>query len=851
MSEFFEPSDNRENDIDVPNFFTGAGDEENSVSSGEVPILFDDSEVAGFQNTAGPENTGNRQIDLFTFSTDNAVKKVKKKSKKKKIRRRILMSLLSLFLVGVITATVVFGAFLLWAYNQNQTLDIENYDLNSINGADGFNALFTSVVYVKNSSGKYVEYKRLQGDTHCIWVEYDRDAAEKKDKAYKGIPQNMVNAVVAIEDKRFYKHQGTDWKRTFSAFANMFLHFYDSNQGGSTITQQLVKNLTNDDQQNAKRKVREILSARYLEENYAKDTIVESYLNLISLGHNIKGVQVAANYYFGKTVDKLTLPECATLAGITKNPSLYSPDINPDESLKRRNTVLSEMLSQGYITKDEYNAAVDEKLEVVADEKTISKEADVNSYFIDALIEDVQQQFMKEYGLTAEEASYKLLNGGYRIYATMDSGIQSTMEKVYSNSSYALKHGEQTMQSSMTVMDYKGNVLGIVGGLGEKTANRVLNRATSSARQPGSSIKPLSVYAPCIEGNYITYSSLVEDRSKSYGGWKANNYGNTGGRGAKITVEYALEQSYNTIPVKLLDEKLGLQASYDFLTNTLGLKHLNPGGNGDLNLSPLGMGGTSGGLTTLESAAAYAIFGNHGTYHEPHFYTKITDSQGNPLRNPAGDIILNRERDYGRFAISEDTADVMNHLLQNIVKNGTAKLITSYLPKMPVYGKTGTTNDEADLWFCGGTPYYVGSCWCGYDKVDSNGNRIHIRDTNIAKKIWGSVMQEIHRGKSVEKFTDSPDVKEAYFCTSTGQLAGSSCGSKKIGWYRASNVPPKCSKAEAPTTDAEGEKGENKPDKPNADSSTTSSSEQGSESSTSSDAPSTSSEASTSQETPQ
>ncbi len=754
-------------------------------------------------------DNGEKELDLISFSSSATSEKEEKIKKKKKGKRRLLMVLLSIFLIGVITCTLIVGVFMIY-FSYFVPVTVKDFDLNN---PEELQAIFTTIIYVDDGDGNYKEYQRMQGDTNCVWVEYDRDAAKlkydlqhgkkltkeekKKAEAYHGIPQDLVNAYVAIEDKRFYSHSGTDWKRTFAAFANMFFHFYSSNQGGSTITQQLVKNLTGHDQQKAQRKIEEIKNARYLEEHYSKDAIMECYLNQIAMGHNIEGVQVAANYYFDKNVDQLTVVECAALAAITKNPSLYSPDTNPEDNRIRRNNVLREMYSQGFINKEVYQNAKEQELEINAS-KSILSSGISNSYFVDALIDDITKELMKENGWDKSYANSMLYNGGYKIYATVDPEIQSAMERVYADADkYALKgKNGKTMQSAMTVMDYNGNVLGIVGGLGTKEGNRVLNRATSAVRQPGSSIKPLSVYSLAIENNYITYSTLLKDLSKSYGGWRIYNYGRTGGHGGMVTTKYALEQSLNTIPVSLLNDKIGLENSYQFITNVLGISTLTPGGNGDVNLSPLGIGGTNGGLTTFESAAAYAVFGNHGFYYEPHLYTKVLNSNGGPVRNNNGKIILNRENERGHFAISADTADVMNHLLQNVVNNGTGKRIKTFLSKMPVFGKTGTTNDEYDLWFSGGTPYYVASCWCGYDQAQ------RIPDTNIAKTLWGTVMKEVHNGLKVKQFEDSEEVKEAYFCPSTGLLASSTCPRKEKGWYRANNVPSYCKKCTgAPATD--------------------------------------------------
>lgn len=737
---------------------------------------FDGNDLYSFDNSGNKIENGEETFDLNSFSSHQNNSEVEKKTKKstkksdklkKKGKQRILKVMLTVFLIGLITVSLVVGAFLFYAFTMiDPTMDedLNNLELN-----------FTTTVYVDDGDGNYKEYRRLHGEYNRIWVDYDENAIKNKDKDYEGIPANLANAFVAIEDKGFFDHNGVDWKRTAGAFINEFVPIYSSRQGGSTITQQLVKNLTDDRSQKASRKVREIMRARYLEDNYAKATILECYLNTIPMGNGTYGVEVAANYYFGKTVKDLTLAECASLASITKAPSYYSPDDNPKENKERRDVVLYEMYDQGYITKEQYEEAKNTELKVTAEERVLNQN-DVNSYFVDALIEQVSDDLSEKYGYDKSHANQMFYNGGYNIYATVDPDMQSAAEKVFEDKTYAIKGKKnKTLQGGITVMDYEGRVKALVGGIGEKTTNRGFNNATDAIRQPGSTMKPLAAYAPAIEQDLITYSSILNDTKTNYNGWTPKNwYGSYWGN---VTTQYALERSINAIPVYLVN-KLGTQTSFDFLTQKLGITTLNAE---DVNLSPLGMGGTNGGLTTLESAAAFAVFGNGGLYYEPAFYTKVTDQEGK--------IVLERKA-TPKMAISEDTATVMNHLLQTVVygSNGTGRAAASYIPKMKIYAKTGTSNDQNDLWFVGGTPYYVASCWCGFEEMQP----IPSTHSGIALKMWGNVMSKAHSGLKTKTFTDSSYTVKKYYCASNGKIATDGCPKTAVGWYKKSNIPELC-----------------------------------------------------------
>ncbi len=751
----------------------------------------DDKDLFSYDNSNNIIEEGKSSFDLNSFSSKTVASKseslnAKNKTKKpKKGKKRIAKIFLTLFLVGVITVSLVVGCFMFYAFTMvdgTVELNLNNPELN-----------FTTTIYVDDGDGNYNEYRRLHGEFNRIWMDYNTVAIENKDKNYDGIPKMLADAFIAIEDKRFATHYGVDWKRTLGAFINEFVPIYSSRQGGSTITQQLVKNITDDRSQKASRKVREIMRARYLESKYSKDTILECYLNIIPMGHGMYGVEVAANYYFGKTVSELSIAECACLAAITKSPTYYAPDDYPEDNKDRRNQVLYEMYDQGYITKEEYEEAKNTELKIVAETRVLNQNK-INSYFVDALIEQVTKDLAKQYGYDESRANDMFYSGGYKIYATVDTDMQDAAEKVFADeATYAIKGAKgKKMTGGITVMDYEGNVKAIVGGIGEKTTNRGFNCATDAIRQPGSTMKPIAAYAPALEADLISYSQLINDTKTSYNGWTPKNwYGHYKGN---VTVQKALEISINAIPVYLVN-KLTPQVSYDFLTQKLGVTTLNEE---DKNLSPLGMGGTNGGLTTLESAAAFAVFGNGGLYYEPSFYSKVTDQDGK--------VVLERNTEP-KMAISEDTATVMNHLLQTVVYggSGTGSAAKSYIKNMKIYAKTGTSNDQNDLWFVGGTPYYVASCWCGFEVMEP----IPRQHSGIALKMWGNVMSKVHSGLKAKKFTDSDYATKKEYCTSTGLIANEGCPSKATGWYRKSNIPETCTTHVGKPKDDKDDKKEN------------------------------------------
>ncbi|HHW46352.1 MAG TPA: penicillin-binding protein [Clostridiales bacterium] len=726
--------------------------------------------------------TRSRRSDSYSLnkfakngSTDNGVPisiyskngaKTGKRKRKNTVLANIGRVLLSVMLIGIITACLVVGAFAVYVFG---FVDDKIYeDLNQLK------LDFTTTVYVLNKeTNQYEEYQRLHGQDNRIWVDFDQ------------MPQHLKDAFVAVEDKRFYEHTGVDWKRTLGAFANMFIDLYSSNQGGSTITQQLVKNLTGDNAQRPMRKIREIMRARYLEENYSKDIILECYLNTIALANGICGVEVASNFYFDKHTNELTLVECAALAAMAKEPERYRPDKNPENNKQRRNLVLSLMLEQGKISQAEYDEAVATELNVVASREVI-KEVEVNSYFVDTLINDVINALIEEYNYDKTYASKNFYNGGYKIYSTLDLNVQKALDEVYKNDSLfnvkSKKKPGTPVQSCMTIMDYEGHIVAIIGGRGEKTVNRSLNRATDSPRQPGSTMKPIAAYAPALEYNLITYSSLIEDAPitiKENGvskKWPKNAY--SGYRGL-TPVQNAIERSVNTIPVRIV-QNLTPRKSFDFLTGKLGITTLvesmkNENGETitDINLAAMGLGGCVYGLTSRELTAAYATFGNLGKYYRPTTFIKVVDQHDNVILEQSTNPVV---------AMSEDTACVMNHLLQTVINGQYGTGRAAKFSSMPIYGKTGTTNDTFDLWFVGGTPYYVGACWLGFDEPEEMSG-------GSATRIWREVMKKVHEELEVKDFPQSEFVTYRKYCTSTGLLATTSCPSTSYGWYKTTYLP--------------------------------------------------------------
>jgi len=553
------------------------------------------------------------------------------------------------------------------------------------------------------------------------------DGVEYRYASYADMPEKLVLAFVAVEDKRFYSHKGIDYKRSLGAVFNYLLR-RDKSYGGSTITQQLVKNLTGNNAILVERKLTEAFSAIDLEKSFEKSEIIEMYLNIINLSHGCRGVGAAAEYYFSKSVSELDLCECACLAAITNNPTKYDPISHPKENKKRRDIVLKCMLDSGYISPDEYNSAV--KSETPLSVKKINTRK-TNSWYVDAVIKDVTGDFARKYDISKETAAVLLYKGGYKIYTAMDLEIQSILDEYFVDlDNFPCDDNGEQPQSSMIIIDpHSGDILGIAGGIGEKRGNRIQSYATDTKRPPGSSIKPLSVYAPAIDRGLINWASVIEDSPIRVDeitgkGWPSNANNKYVG---KVNTRYAVANSLNTVAVKVLG-MLGNDVSYEFLTNDLLIRSLDK--TEDMGDASLALGQPSKGITLRELTSAYSIFQN-GVMSKSRTYYKVTDSSGRVvLDNPY----------LGKEVIDEKTATIMTKLLGEVVENGTASGYVTLTDHVEVAGKTGTSQFSNDKYFVAYTPNLLGGVWQGYEMPKS----IECFRGNYAICIWDDVMNRIY-----------------------------------------------------------------------------------------------------------
>lgn len=789
--------------------------------------------------------------------------KNKKKPKKRRSIIGMIFSFIGCMLCLCIMAASVSGVLLSMYIVQVTADDGETLDLDNQKNRQ------TSIIYDINGN----EYASLSRNENRIWRELS------------AMPENLQNAVIAIEDKNFRTEPGINLKGTIGAALNAFTgnRIWGTNRGASTLEQQLIKNLTGDSEQDNMRKVREIFRALGLDNKYSKETILEAYLNTIPLTGIIHGMEAGSIEYFGKHVEDLTLAECATLASITKNPTKYNPATNPEELIKRRNHVLYEMYTQGYITETEFNAAKAET--VTLTEKTSTTEnatrSSSNSWFTDALYTQLLSQLQEDLNYTADEAKELIFSGGLRIYSTVDPKVQEGVEKTMYNEDdlipalwheepvclrdypadssswdevqyddatglpitkegyavygqeaipvYAdeegttLKMGTSTdpdypndttvylcvyekvrTQAAMAIVDYSGNILAIGGGIGEKKYDLGFNRATSP-HQTGSTMKPIGAYALALDYKLINYSSQILDspyysaedkkvlkdqyigvmspyseaaqsRSDVWRAWPTN-YGGVGGQGNPMLVYDALQQSYNTVAVWVGD-MVGVDYLYNFVHDTLECSYISA--ENDMDLGPLVLGSQSSGLTVVQLAGAYTMF-NTGTFTTPHYYTEITDYQGNM-------ILDNNKYINTTQAISADTAYIMNRMMWNVLhsRKGTAY---GKAPdgEMDSVAKTGTTSNYKDYTFAGLTPYYVTAIWWGCDRpteMDTLGKAG--RNASPIQYAWKALMENLQADLPVKEFAKGENVVEKHFDTSTGAII-SSGGS--VGYYTEDNLP--------------------------------------------------------------
>lgn len=640
----------------------------------------------------------------------------------------------------------------------------------------GLGLNLNSFIYAKESdSDEYTLYETIKGKENREWVDSDK------------IPDTLKNAVVAIEDERFYKHHGVDWVRTIGAVKGWLLG--GTQYGGSTITQQLIKNITADNDYSVKRKVNEIFRAFALEKEIDdKDRILVMYLNTIFLGYNSYGVQTAAMQYFDKDVSQLDLAESAVLAGLTNNPSIYDVYNHPEKVKERQETILAQMLDQKMISQEEYEAAVAEELNYRPYEEYQQEIKSTYSYFTDEVIKDVINDLMTEKGYSRLVAENMVYSGGLNIYATIDTKVQNALDEVWANADNfpnTEKYGE-IPQSAMVITDKQGNIVGIAGGRGEKTSSRGFSYASDARRQPGSSIKPLATYGPAMDVGIATPDTTVYDRALIQDAegnpWPMNDGKYPTGRA--MTVKEGMTRSLNTISAQLL-KQLTPQKSYEFMTQQLGFKLVDSRTNedgtvqSDIDLAPLALGALTDGVTVREMAGGFSTFINDGVYGGTRTYTKVTDSEGNTIMENTPNT------DKGFTNVRTDY--YMLDCLQNVTAHGTAYGIQ--LDGVETGGKTGTTTSNTDIWFCGITPKYSGAVWVGYE----HNYRLDGLYGRNAAEIWLAVMQKVHAGDSGLVFDSHPqDFEEVTYCMDTGLLASGACraaGRAATGRFWKDKVP--------------------------------------------------------------
>lgn len=609
------------------------------------------------------------------------------------------------------------------------------------------------------------------------------------------IPKTVQDAYISIEDKRFYQHKGVDVKRTAGATVTYILNRGHSSYGGSTITQQLIKNLKDDKSDSGlagiQRKIREMSRAYKVEKMLSKDQILELYLNTIFVGGegNLHGVELASRYYFNKSVGELDLAESAFLAGINHAPNSYNPFNGSDNSeliKKRTKTVLAEMKDLGKITEEEYNNAKAEVDEGLKFEKGNTATNSSMSYLARAALNQVIQQYAEKNDVSKEIAQTMIEGGGYKIYTTQDSNIQSNMEEVYRSGDYIYagvqkKDGNKInthTQSAMVIIDHKnGYVVGCMGGLGDDVDSNGQNRATQSVRQPGSSMKPIASIAPALESGIITAATIYDESSTDFG-----NYHPTSSGLGLITVRKAIEKSANTTEVKIMSE-LGPSNSIAFLRK-MGITSLvtakeNKEHN-DENLAMV-LGGLTYGISPLEMAGAYAAIANGGVYITPTFYTRMEDASGN--------IVLEPVQEKTRV-MSEANAYIEQTILRGPVgPGGTAPY--AKVSGQDTGGKTGTTTDNKDRWFCGFTPYYTAATWYGYD-IPEDLSTSYANVSNKAARIWVRIMDNIHKGLESAEFEKPSNVVSATICLDSGKVATEACSRTYTEYFVKGTVPGDC-----------------------------------------------------------
>ena len=676
-----------------------------------------------------------------------------------KIRNTIGRIVAFFLLVGLFSTLILSSAFVIYAVKGVDA----SLDMDMLIEGQGR----TTKLYYTDADGNAVEMEdqRLIGSENRIWIPLEN------------IPVDVQNAFIAIEDHRFFDHKGMDLRRTSGAV----LGFFSSgakHYGGSTITQQLIKNLTGDNTVSPKRKITEIMRALELEKQMSKEAILELYLNTVYLAEGCYGLETAAETYFGKSASELTAAEGASLAAVIQYPTKYDPIKHPNNNRERRDTVLWRMHELGLLKTAAYEESIASDTVLNIGEKT---ETEVkNSWFTETVIEDVIADLSEQYGLSRTAAARMLYNGGLSVYTTLDMQMQKAVEEYYENIENFPKSEEGARaNSAAVVIDPKcGRLLAVAGGIGEKKSDRIFNLATQMLRSPGSVIKPISVYAPALEKNLITWASVYDDvpvtftkQGDGYSLWPKNNPRVYAGL---TTVNAALCKSTNTVAVRIL-QQLGVQTSFGY-AKALGLSHLiesEHAANGevlsDVALAPLALGAVTKGVSVREMTGAYGALACGGVHHDVISYTAVYDKDGK--------LLLSHDC-KGECVFGEDTADVMTRLLQNVVSQGTATDL-SLQKILPVAGKTGTSNANTDRWFIGYTPDLLCGVWYGYKDARDIGTH----KKNPAVLIFDGLLTKLYAKNSAETvsldknhtFMQSENVVRCLYCKDSGELPTSAC----------------------------------------------------------------------------
>ena len=701
----------------------------------------------------------------------------------------VFSALFSFFLILVLTCTMVGTVAAVWVTSVMDSTRAT--ELKPIQES------FASYIYQKNkATGEYDLVYKVMPMSHDIKLKTDLNK----------LPNYVKYAFICVEDERFFSHSGVDYKRTGGAVLNALLSVAGSDRdvyGGSTITQQLIKNVTGDNEQTMDRKMREIFNAMKFEQKYTKDEILEAYLDEIYFGqidtYNMYGIEAASIGYFGKSPEELSIAEAACLASIPKEPATWNPIDEPENNLKRRTYALEKMFELGVITSEQYEKAIVETLDLTSDENFFEKHPDalsltenkddfanpeINSWPVDTAIYEFADYLMNTYELEDRQAGINMFNnGGYKLYLTADTDVQAHLDQTFADwtyfpealsDAYDYPEEQRRVQASFAVMDYHGHILGVAGQIGPKTTNLGWNMALDTHRQPGSTIKPVTTYGYALENNVITYSTMFYDRAPlviNGSSWPDNYDGKPSG--GYYPVNYFLKQSINTLPAQIANI-CGLQQIMNFSTQKL---HLQLDPVADLDYSPICVGGTTYGPSVINLANAYMPYGNGGTYYPASFILKAEDLK-------TGKTIIDNENSKGEPAVGEDTAYIMNKLLQKVITAGTGT--SAQIWNTTLAGKTGTTENWRDITFVGLTPDTVSALWIGYS-VGMNSRAIdNANSARIWRNVYGTYANDTATGAT---FPETDQVFYARYCSSTGLCANPGCPGGDYGWYKTDYCP--------------------------------------------------------------